>query len=81
MATETGLDLNFGVTGASGTRFAAAALRSLCADPRVDRIRLVVSDAAWDNLRAETGRTGASVDELRESPTGGLGRERMGVGL
>ena len=40
MGTEPGLDLNFGVTGASGSRFAAAALRSLCEHPRVDRIRL-----------------------------------------
>ena len=70
MATEPGLDLNFGVTGASGSRFAAAALRSLCEHPRVDRVRLVVSDHAWDNLRAETGRAGATVAELQESLLG-----------
>ena len=66
MATESGLDLNLGITGASGARFGAVALRALAGHPRVEHLRVVFSDYAWDNLRAETGRIGSDPEALRE---------------
>lgn len=64
MATDSPRDLNLGVTGASGARFAASALRALAAHPSVGRVRVVVSEHAWDNLRAELGEPGASRADL-----------------
>ncbi len=60
-------DLTLGVTGGSGAGFAAAALRALPGNPQVGQVRLVFSDHVWDNLRAESGESDASVDDLRES--------------
>jgi 4-hydroxy-3-polyprenylbenzoate decarboxylase len=78
MGTEGGLDLNLGVTGASGARLAAAAVRAFGADPQVGRLRVVISEHAWDNLRAELGRPGASREELEEALLGPRGgREKI----
>jgi len=63
-AAGAGLDLNLGITGASGFRFGAAALRALAAHPRVARVRVVISDHAWDNFRAETGEAAASREQI-----------------
>ena len=66
MATspQAPLDLNLGVTGASGTRFAAALLRALASHRSVRSLHLVVSEHVWDNLRAELDRPDASREEL-----------------
>ncbi|MGD8374515.1 MAG: UbiX family flavin prenyltransferase [Acidobacteriota bacterium] len=64
--STTPLDLTLGVTGASGARFAGAVLRDLAAHPDVGTIRLVISEHAWDNLRAELGRPQAAREELEE---------------
>lgn len=74
------MDLNLGVTGASGARFAAAALRALVAHPGVARVRLVVSEHAWDNLRAETGRPDAGREELEEMLLGAGGEKVVRYG-
>lgn len=66
MSTDRLLDLTLGVTGGSGTGFAAAALRALAGHPRVGQLRLVFSDHVWDNLRAESGTPEASIDDLRQ---------------
>jgi 4-hydroxy-3-polyprenylbenzoate decarboxylase len=66
MSTDRPLDLTLGVTGASGACFAVAALRSLAGHARVKQLRVVFSDYAWDNLRAETGPVDAGREELQE---------------
>lgn len=71
------LDLSLGVTGASGARFAAALLRDAAAHPRVGRVRLVISDHAWDNLRAELGRPSAPREELEAALLDVPGREKI----
>lgn len=50
--------VTLGITGASGSLFAAALLRGLEADPRVSRIHLVASAAALRVLAEETGISG-----------------------
>ena len=64
MTTELRRDLTLGITGASGARFAATALRALAAHPQVGVVRVVLSDPVWDNLRAELGKPDATREEL-----------------
>jgi len=78
MGTEPLRDLNLGITGASGARFAVAALRALAGDRRVGRVRVVVSEHAWDNLRAELGTPAAARDDLQAHLLGvPAGREKI----
>ena len=71
-------DLNLGITGASGARFAVAALRALTAHPEVGTVRTVVSDHVWDNLRTELGRPEAPREELEQALFGeGGGGEKI----
>ena len=64
--------VTLGVTGASGSVFAGEMLRMLVADERVDRVDLVVSDAALRVLAEEMGIGGrqAVVERLIGDGTG-----------
>jgi flavin prenyltransferase len=56
--TPPGQTLTLAITGASGSVFAAEALRQLNADPRVQRIHLVASPSALRVLAEESGVSG-----------------------
>ncbi len=67
----TGLTVTLAITGASGSLFAAEALRQLAADDRVGRVHLVASPSALRVLAEEagiSGRTGLA-DKLLEQPS------------
>jgi 4-hydroxy-3-polyprenylbenzoate decarboxylase len=57
-ATQNGLNLTLGITGASGSLFAREMLRALDADARVARVNLVVTDSALRVLAEELGPGG-----------------------
>ncbi len=66
------MQLTLAITGASGSLFAAEALRQLAADARVTRVDLVVSDAALRVLAEELGLGGRNelVEKLLGAPSG-----------
>lgn len=70
MAKSEGKVITIGVTGASGAAYARAVLRLLEADPRVERVFLVVSDAGLRLIAGELNVVATDVKKLPSLLTG-----------
>lgn len=75
MANSTGKCIVIGITGASGATYAQAVLRLLDADPSVERVFLVCSDAGMRLLATELNIVPADVRNLPALLTGTAARK------
>src|SRR6202162_2692451 len=70
MAKTRGTQITVGVTGASGAIYARTVLRLLDADPRVERVYLVVTDAGLRLMATELDVVAADGKKLAPLLTG-----------
>ena len=75
MANSAGKSIILGITGASGAIYAQAVLRLLDADPSVERVFLVSSDAGMRLLATELNIVPADVKKLPSLLTGTAARK------
>src|ERR1700689_2775188 len=70
MAKTRGTHITVGITGASGAVFAQTLVRLLDADPRVERVFLVITDAGLRLIATELDIVAADGKKLAPLPTG-----------
>jgi flavin prenyltransferase len=75
MAKSDGKVITIGVTGASGAAYARAVLRMLDADPHVERVYLVASDAGLRLIASELDAVAADGKKLPALLTGTAARK------
>ena len=73
MAKSRGTYITVGITGASGAVFAQTLLRLLDADPRVERVFLVVTEAGLRLIATELDVTGTPAKKIEYLPNKDIG--------